>query len=288
MSSNEATVAGLWRYPVKSMLGEELDVSAVGARGLAGDRAYALVDVGTGNIVSAKNPRRWGMLFECRARYLESPDPAGDVPPVRITMPDGTTVRSDDADLAEVLSQTLGRPVRLTTQAPAKVMIEQYVPPVVGVVDERSDTVSEGQIALLAPAGTFFDCAPVHVVTSASLATLAAAYPGGRFDPRRFRPNVFIDAGVDASGFVENTWVKRTVRVGPDVTLDIVMSVPRCVMTTLAQDELPADKGILQTIARENRFEIRGLGPSSCVGVYGIVATGGAVSRGDRVGLVSQ
>ncbi|MGO9874012.1 MAG: MOSC domain-containing protein [Acidimicrobiia bacterium] len=288
MSSNEATVAAIWRYPVKSMLGEELDVSAIGERGLAGDRAYALVDVETGNIVSAKNPRRWGTLFECRARYLESPDPAGEVPPVRITMADGTTVRSDDADVADVLSRALGRRVRLTTQAPAKVMIEQYVPHVVGVVDERDDTVSEGQIALLAPAGTFFDCAPVHVVTSASLAALAAAYPGGRFDPRRFRPNVFIDAGADASGFVENAWVNRTLRVGPDVALHIVLSVPRCVMTTLAQDELPADKGILQTIARENRFEIRGLGPSSCVGVYGVVATGGALSRGDRVGIVSQ
>ena len=288
MNATKATVAGIWRYPVKSMLGEELDVSAIGERGLAGDRAYALVDVETGNIVSAKNPRRWGTLFECRARYLESPDPAGDVPPVRITLPDGTTVRSDDADVADVLSRALGRPVRLTTQAPATVMIEQYVPHVVGVVDERSDTVSEGQIALLAPAGTFFDCAPVHVVTTASLAALAASYPGGRFDPRRFRPNVCIDAGADASGFVENAWVNATLAVGPDVALDIVMSVPRCVMTTLAQDDLPVDKGILQTIARENRFEIRGLGPSSCVGVYGLVATGGVASRGDRVGVVSE
>jgi uncharacterized protein YcbX len=288
MSASEATVAAIWRYPVKSMLGEELEGTTIGERGLAGDRAYALVDVETGNIVSAKNPRRWGMLFECRARYLETPDPAGELPAVRIMMPDGTTVHSDDVDVAEVLSRALGRPVRLTTQTPAKVMIEQYVPPVVGVVDERSDTVSKEQIALLAPAGTFFDCAPVHVVTTASLAALADAYPGGRFDPRRFRPNVFIDAGGDASGFVENAWVNRTLAVGPDVALNIVMSVPRCVMTTLAQDELPADKGILQTIARENRFEIRGLGPSSCVGVYGLVSTSGAVSRGDQVSVASH
>jgi hypothetical protein len=59
------------------------------------------------------------------------------------------------------------------------------------------------------------------------------------------------------------------------------MSVPRCVMTTLPQDDLPRDKTILQTVTRENRFDIPGLGPSSCVGVYGLVSTGGAIACGD-------
>ncbi len=287
MPATDPTVTALWRYPVKSMLGEELDVATVDERGLAGDRAYALVDVETGNVVSAKNPRRWGMLFECRARYLEPPDPTGAVPAVRVTMPDGSTLRSDDVDADDRLSRALGRPVRLTTDAPDRVIIEEYRPEVVGVVDQRSDTLSEEHIALLAPVGTFFDCAPIHVVTTATLASLAAAYPSGAFDPKRFRPNVLIDPGADTVGFVENDWVNRTLRVGPDVEFGIVMSAPRCVMTTLAQGELPADKAILQTIARENRFDIRGLGPSSCVGVYGIVSAGGVVSRGDEVDLLS-
>ena len=234
MRASDATVHAIWRYPLKSMLGEELDVATISERGLAGDRAYALVDAETGKVVSAKNPRRWPRLFECRAEYLEPPDPAGGVPPIRITMPDGTALRSDDADVDEVLSRTLGRPVRLTTRAPDQVIIEEYRPEVVGVVDERSDTVTEGQIALLAPAGTFFDCAPVHVVTTASLASLSAAYPSGRFEPQRFRPNLLIDPGTDASGFVENAWIDRSLRVGPDVAFDIVLSAPRCVMTRSA------------------------------------------------------
>lgn len=287
MSANGATVAGMWRYPVKSMLGEQLDTTTIGERGLAGDRAYALLDVETGNIASAKNPRRWGMLFECRAEYLDAPDPTGDAPAVRMTLPDGTIVRSDDHDVDDVLSRALGRAVHLTTQAPAKVMISQYVPVVEGAPDERSDTVSVGQIALLAPSGTFFDAAPLHVVTTASLAALSAAYPSGQFDALRFRPNLLIDAG-DARGFVENAWVGRELRVGSEVGLDVVLSAPRCVMTTLAQGELPADKGILQTIARENRFEIRGLGPSSCVGVYGLVTATGSVALGHEVAIAAQ
>jgi hypothetical protein len=98
----------------------------------------------------------------------------------------------------------------------------------------------------------------------------------------RFRPNVLVDSGAD-TGFVENAWVGGPLRVGADAVLNIVMSAPRCVMTTLPQGDLPADKGILQTIGRENRFDIPGLGPSSCLGVYGMVSAGGAVSVGDPV-----
>src|SRR5579864_5400018 len=104
MRTSDAAVRAIWRYPLKSMLGEELDVATINERGLAGDRAYALIDAETGKVVSAKNPRRWQQMFGCRAEYLESPDPTGDVPtgdvptgdvaPIRITMPDGTAVRS--------------------------------------------------------------------------------------------------------------------------------------------------------------------------------------------------
>jgi uncharacterized protein YcbX len=260
-----ASVAALWRYPVKSMLGEQLDTSAVGERGRAGDRAYALIDRTTGKVVSGKNPGRKGaVMFRCRAAFLEPPDPgAAEPPPARITLPDGTTVRTDDADVDDAISHAIDRPVRLHARAPEQPVID----------DE--------QIALLSPPGTFFDAAPVHVVTTASLDALAAASPGSRFDARRIRPNVLV--AVDRSGFVDNDWVNTSLRVGADVELHLVMAVPRCVMTTRAQDDLPADKAILQTVTRENRIEIPGMGPNPCVGVYGLVTAGGAVARGDRV-----
>src|SRR3984893_17587747 len=89
------SVVSIWRYPIKSMLGEEVNASDVTERGLLGDRAYALVDQVTGKVASAKNPRKWGKLFDFRASLLESPNPGGTVPPVRITFPDGTQTSSD-------------------------------------------------------------------------------------------------------------------------------------------------------------------------------------------------
>ena len=279
------SVSAIWRYPVKSMQGEQLDAAEIGERGLAGDRAYALIDVESGYVASAKNPRRWGMLFECRAEYLEPPEPAGDPPPVRITLPDGTTVQSNDPDVDRALSRVVGRDVRLEAAAPAQPTYEDFVPDIEGSKPELRGTVKLAQLALLAP-GTFFDAAPVHVVTTSSLDALAAAYPSGRFDARRFRPNVLIDTGAsDAGGYVENAWVDQSLRIGDRVALHVVLAAPRCVMTTLAQPDLPADKGVLQTIARENRFDIPGLGPSSCVGVYGLVSAGGRVAVGDPAGV---
>ena len=276
------TVSGLWRYPVKSMLGEPLETSTVGDRGLAGDRAYALIDTETGHIASAKNPRRWEALFSCRAAYLEDPsERADDVPPAEITLPDGSVIRTDAGDVNDVLSRVVGRDVRLERQAPPEPTLEEYWPEVEGVAEDSRGTVTSERIALLAPAGTFFDGAAVHIVTTSTLAALAAAYPGGQFDARRFRPNLVVDTA--ESGFAENAWVDGTVAVGDDLEMLAVLAVPRCVMTTLAQDGLPADKKILQTVARENRIDIPGLGPSSCVGIYGFVTQPGVVSTGDSI-----
>jgi hypothetical protein len=285
MGATDATVAALWRYPVKSMQGERLGAAVIGDRGIAGDRAYALIDVETGNVVSAKNPRRWGQLFECRAEYLEPPDPEREAPPVHITLPDGSVVRSDDPGVDDALSSALGRPVRLSSGAPDAPMIEDLAPDIDVIAADVRGTVSRGQIALLAP-GTFFDAAPLHVVTTSSLAALAAANPAGRFEPPRFRPNLLIE--IEGDGFVENAWVGHNLGVGREVTLHVVMTVPRCIMTTLAQAHLPADKGILQTVARENFIDIPGLGPNPAVGVYGLVSCGGEISVGESISLAPR
>jgi uncharacterized protein YcbX len=110
------TVVSLWRYPVKSMLGEELNSSYVTERGLAGDRSYALIDQETGKVASAKNPRKWGKLFDFRASFIEDPPQVVEnIPPVRITFPDGTQIFSSDQDyiITNTLSNVLSREVRL-------------------------------------------------------------------------------------------------------------------------------------------------------------------------------
>jgi len=281
-----ARVEALFRYPVKSMLGERIDASVVGERGLLGDRAYALIDQETGKVVSAKNPRRWGMLFTYRAEFVEEPRVGSELPAVRITVADGSTIDSGDPAADELLSRAVGRPVRLETQAPEGAAIEQYRPQLDGISDPQADTVTDDVIAVVAP-GTFFDAAPLHLLTTATLARLAELAPDSTFPAQRFRPNVVV--AVDgADGFVENDWVGHTVSLGADVSASVFLSAPRCVMTTLAQPDLPRDIGVLQTIARHNRFDIPGLGPSSCVGVYALVTTGGTTRQHDPVGVISR
>src|SRR5947207_804073 len=105
------SVVGLWRYPVKSMMGEELNSAEVTERGLVGDRQFAVVDAATGRVAGAKNPRKWGNFFDFRAAYVEPPQGKSTLPAVRLTLPEGTVVTSDQPDLARVLSTALGREV---------------------------------------------------------------------------------------------------------------------------------------------------------------------------------
>jgi uncharacterized protein len=274
-------IEALYRYPVKSMRGERVDATVVGEQGLLGDRAYALVDQQTGKVASAKNPRRWGVLFGCHAAFIDEPLAGSAPPPVEITGPNGDKFRSDDPGADDALSNIVGRAVRLESRPPEGAIQEQFHPPVAGVADAAAGTVTDEHIAIVAP-GTFFDAAPLHVLTTASLARLGELAPASSFSVARFRPNVVVAAGA-AEGFVENEWVSRSLGLGRDVVASVFLSAPRCVMTTLAQPDLPRDPGVLAAVARHNRFDIPGLGPSSCVGVYALVTTGGTMGAGDPV-----
>jgi uncharacterized protein len=278
------TITAIWRYPVKSMIGEELDDSAVTEQGLLGDRAYALVDAETGKVASAKNPKRWPNLFQCHAALTEPPETARELPSVRITLPDGATVTSDDPSVDDALSDVVGRRVTLERTAPAGAVFEEYWPDMEGLSPEgHRDTVTDERLGMSAPPGTFFDLAPIGVLTTATLDRLGELYPQGQFDVRRFRMNLIVD--VDADGFVENDWIGHTLAVGDGVSLQVTVADPRCVMITLPQGDLPKDPGILRTAAQHNRVEIPGSGPYPCVGVYATVAAGGRFGRGDPVAL---
>src|SRR5579864_6474024 len=101
------SVVSLWRYPVKSMMGEELNASHVTEHGLLGDRTRALVDQTTGRVASAKNPREWGRLFDFRASFVDHPKPGEPLPDVRISLPDGRQVMADRPEADDALSEAL-------------------------------------------------------------------------------------------------------------------------------------------------------------------------------------
>jgi hypothetical protein len=290
-------VAALWRYPVKSMAGEELDEAVVSERGVLGDRAYALLDRADGKIVSAKHPRKWGQLLDFRVSYVEPPAPGGGLPPVRITLPDGVTVGSADDDIDEVLSRATGRPVTLTATAPGTGTLEEYWPAIDGLAprefidttliptDDPNEQVSDITMRRAAPPDSYFDSSVLHLLTTATLDRLGALYPGGRFDPRRYRPNLVVS--VSGRGFVENDWPGRSLAIGPTLRVRASAPTARCVMTALAQGDLPKDDEVLRTLARSNRLDLPGKGGGwACAGVYADVVTPGTIRRGDAVALL--
>ncbi len=253
------------------MMGEELYATEVTARGLTGDRAYALIDGSDGKVVTAKNPRKWPDMFYLRAALAAAPEAGSKMSPVRITLPDGTLVTSEQSDVHQILSKVLKRDVKLTAAAVPSATSEEYWPDMEGL--DHRDTVTDFSL----PEGTFFDCAFVHMLTTATLNKLRMLYPEGRFEVRRFRPNIVLEAANGEEDFVENAWIGRVLAIGDSVRLSITRPCLRCVMTTLAQGDLPKDPGILRSAVQHNQ---------SGVGVYASVLQGGRVCRGDSVRLV--
>ncbi len=296
MSSRErvGTVKALWRYPVKSMLGEELDAVDLSEDGVVGDRAYAVRDKETGKVASAKHPRLWPNLLACRAAFVDAPRPDDELPPVRIELADGTVVLSDAPDADAVLSRFFGRDVELAHAAHNGYTIDQYHP------DEENydpgghrDEVVEARLGAAffndqglpsaLPEGSFFDLFPLSVLTTSTLEELGEREPESRFDARRFRMNVIVET--PASGFVENEWLGRTLAIGDDVQVGVALPDPRCVMPSLEQEDLPKDSRILKALVQHNRIDVAGtLYP--CAGVYAVAEATGAIHRDDRVSLI--
>lgn len=281
------TIAEIWRYPFKSMAGERLNECHVTERGIPGDRGWAVRDETAGEIRGAK---KIPGLLQCRARYVEAPS-AERTPAVEIALPDGSAFRSDAADAAQKLSHFLGRSVSLWPLRPAT-DLDHYrrgipdhddmlveVREVLGrLPDEPIPDLSLFPPDLLpfaAPPGSYFDLFPLHLLTTASLRTLAARAPDTTVDVRRFRPNFLIEASGAPGDLPEADWSGQTIRAGT-VEIKIEMPTVRCVMPTLPQADLRKEPAILRSIVRDLDQNL---------GVYATVAGAGIVRVGDRVEL---
>ena len=262
-------VASLHRYPVKSMLGASVASTQMGHDGLAGDRRWAVIERDTGLVASAKQPRKWERLLQCTAT-------PGNDGGVVIGLPSGQAVASDDPEVDGVLSAWVGRDVLVSSTPPARPQLERLWPAVKGLappdVIERTGAVTP---MASAAAGTFFDYAPIHLVTTSSLRALQAK-------GTRFRPNVVLESSDE--GFVENDWVGKRLDVGEGVVLEVLTVTPRCAVPSLAHGVLPADLDVLHRVVAANRITV-GEGRFACVGVYAKVISGGSLRVGAEVRL---
>jgi uncharacterized protein YcbX len=273
------TLAELWRYPVKSMLGERVAEAAVTEHGLPGDRRLALIDRETGKIASAKAPRLWRSLLRCSATL--DAEPGGGV---RIDVPGGKPLWSTDSDVDEVLSAYVGRPVRLADAPPEGATLERSRPD--ELLLEGLDAFVGADLVRLGsgtPAGGgFVDFAPLHLITTSTLARIAELGPRGAVETERYRPNLVIRTG--ERGFVENGWPGREIRVGDEVRLQVMCSTPRCAVPTLEHGERPRDVAALRTPAAHDRIPaMPDLPAEPCAGVYARVLVPGRIAPGDRV-----
>jgi uncharacterized protein len=244
-------VLGLWRHAVKSLQGERLGSARLEGGGLVGDRRWGIRDLRAGRILTA---RRRPELPGAAASY------DGELP--MITVPDGGTAAGPGHGTDGLLPQWRGCPVSLVASA-------ANAGGRAGYFADAADGNSQA-IEWTMPGGRYVGSAAVLVLSTASLRTAAQVHPDGVWDPRRFRPNVLIDAG--GRGWLEDQWAGRTLSIGA-VVLVPLQRCSRCTMVTRAQPGLQADAGVFRTLARHHR---------GLFGVWCDVLTGGTLSAGEQ------
>jgi uncharacterized protein YcbX len=280
-------IAEIWRHPVKSMEGERIARTPLGANGIPGDRAWAVRDEERGGIRGAKKIPR---LMECKARYASEPAPGAPAPAPEITLPGGGVVRAGDANAAERVSAAVEHKITLWPLLPASAL-EHYkrgAPDHADMLtelramfgrnaDEPLPDFTQFPPELMqyeSPPGTYFDAYPLLVVTEATLRKLRTLSPASVIDVRRFRPNFVI--ATEAEGFPELAWAGKQLRIG-GATLDVLVPCPRCVMITHGFGDVPQDTGLMRTVVKE---------ADQNVGAYARVTGGGDVRVGDEVTLI--
>jgi uncharacterized protein len=247
----------IWRYPVKSLQGEQLSEAVLENSGLAGDRCWGIRDETTGKILTGR--REPQLLLAAASR-------TGDGEP-EIALPSGGVCRGTGLETDAALSDWLQRPVTLVGAIGAPGGEAEFF-------EDATDD-SSTAIGWTMPPGRFVDAMPLLLLTTASLRAGAALYPAGEWNVRRFRPNLFIDVDIDTETdhWIEDSWCGHSVNIGPVEVLPR-QGCARCTMVTRPQPELGRDLDIYRTIAHHH---------GGTFGVWTQVRTAGSVAVNDSV-----
>ena len=275
-----ASILNIYRYPVKSMMGETLSKADIGEAGIPGDRGWAVRDEKRGGIRGGK---KIPQLMTLTAQ-------SGPTAPL-ITSPDGDSASASTEGINEWLSDKLNHPVTLWPLLPADQLdhyrrgapdtedFEQELRAVFGRLPEEPLPDLTGFEELLefeSPPGTYFDAFPISIMSQQSLATMNQLEGESRFDVRRFRPNLLVDIPDTDHPFPEQAWVGKTLSIG-SVKLRIDMTCPRCSMTTHGFDDLPRDTEVMRKLVNHSDGNL---------GIYASVIQAGKVSADDSVSVV--
>ena len=275
-----ASILNIYRYPVKSMMGETLSEADIGEAGIPGDRGWAVRDEKRGGIRGGK---KIPQLMTLTAQ-------SGPTTPL-IMAHDGDSASASTEGINEWLSDKLNHPVTLWPLLPADQLdhyrrgapdtedFEQELRTVFGRLPGEPLPVLAGFEELLefeSPPGTYFDAFPISIMSQQSLDTMNQLEGESRFDVRRFRPNLLVDIPETDHPFPEQGWVGKTLSIG-SVTLKIDTTCPRCAMTTHGFDDLPQDPHIMRKLVANSEGNL---------GIYASVVQAGKVTAGDSVSVV--
>ncbi|QIX52356.1 MOSC N-terminal beta barrel domain-containing protein [Rhodococcus sp. DMU1] len=236
-------VSQLWRYPVKSFGGEQLQSAAIESDGLRGDHMWAVIDAETGTVASAKKVRAWSRLLECRARLLDDADPS-DPSVLEIKLPDGRCTRGDDPRTPGLLSELTGRALTL---------------------EARPRT---------------YDEAPLHLLTTAAVEALGTGDTAG-VALRRFRPNLVVST--DDTGFVEDDWLGRRIEAGSVALVPTQRTARCVMVTLPHQEVPARRDMLRTVTDRNRVPNRAGGKPAPCIGVYADVVSDGVLAVGDSL-----
>ena len=254
-------VDSLWRYPVKSMRGEELDEMFAGYAGVYGDRVFAFTSSLSPRGFPFFTGRDQRQMIRYRARF-RNPEKAAR--PINLAEAESSGANPISANASELM-------IEVETPDGKTIAIDDPA-----LIDNlRANIDGKHELKLLRSDKAITDCRPLSIFALQSAKKLGEE-TGTNVDKRRFRANVYVDL-TNAAGFAENEFVGKRLRIGSKVVVSVLERDPRCMMITLDPDTAEKTPAILKQVAQAHE---------GMAGVYGAVLMEGMIRKGDSVELI--